>query len=137
MYKSHFSENSKFVLMDHSPSTPEEVENSANSINEFHYTGGIGIIGEMQEYEKNMNMGGMNMGGMRDGVIEKHEYKEFETKAVPFSLAYLPPKKRRLVGPSHDDVKVMPEDLYNKLFFSVAHEVNEKGNRKTMKKMPS
>ena len=129
MYKSSsFKENSKFTLLEDSP-------DSDSSVAEFHYKGGIGIHSHMIEYDKRKKGTGTGGGG---GCIEKHEYREHVNKAVPFSLAYQhSTEKTRFEGGGNTSIEVMPENMYNKLFFSVAHEINDKGNRKTIKKLKS
>jgi hypothetical protein len=97
MYK-----NSKFALLD-----TKSNETSEQTINEFHYKGGIGIA--------TINGG--------------------ENKVIPFSLAYSSKPNQTRGVHDNSEPKVVPEDLFNKLFFSVADEVNEKGKRKTMKKL--
>jgi len=79
--------------------------NESNESNEFHYNGGIKIQGGA----------------------------EHANKVVPFSLAYQSsPEYERQTG--GQDIQVVPDELYNKLFFSVANEVN-KTHRKTLKKI--
>lgn len=120
MYKSSIDKTSEFVLIN------SQEENSSD--NEIHYKGGIKISQNMREHEK--ISGGSN--------VEKHEYKEYENKVIPISLVYEKPSRQRLTGGINEkeEVKMMPEEKYNKLFYSVANEINSKGNRKTMKKRP-
>jgi hypothetical protein len=87
-------------------------------------SGGVGILHKIRQYDHNMQ---------RAGSLEKHEYKEHENKVVPFSLFYDRPNQIRSVGGDQNDVPVISEEMHNKLFFSVANEINENGNRKTRK----
>ena len=97
-----------------------------DNADEIHYKGGLAIRNDMIDHEKNKMQ--------RGGSIEKHEYNEYENKVVPFSLAYnSSPDIIREGGDgtsSITDIEVIPEDIHNKLFFSVAREINEKGNEK-------
>ena len=119
MYKSSIDKITEFALIN-----SQEDNNSTD--NENHYKGGIKISQNMREHEK-------ISGG---STIEKHEYKEYENKVVPMSLVYEKPSRQRFAGGINEkeDIKMMPEENYNKLFYSVANEINSKGNRKTMKK---
>jgi len=117
MYSSPLDKITEFALVDSLADDSQE---------ETHYRGGIKISQNMRDHEK-------ISGG---STIEKHEYKEYENKVIPISLIHEKPKQYRLVGGINDkeEVKMMPEEKYNKLFYSVANEINSKGNRKTMKK---
>jgi hypothetical protein len=103
-----FEENSKFVLLENEK---DSVGNEPNQINETHYKGGIKF---------------QTIGGNR----------EHENRVVPFSLAFQSStENERYQGGYHHDIQVLPEELHNKLFFSVANEMNStKNNRKTLKK---
>jgi hypothetical protein len=120
MYKSQ--QNSKFVLL-------EENLNDSNELKEFHYKGGIVIQNDMLNYDKK---NGQIYGG---ASVEKNQYKEYENKVVPFALAYNSHNDTIRVGGGIIPDQVIPEEIHNKLFFSVAHEINHNGNKKTMKKL--
>jgi len=111
-----FKENSKFVLLE-----DQESKDNDGELNEFHYKGGI----KMQK---------IRIGG---GGIEKNEYREHDNKVVPFSLAYHDDEMQERYNKykGGKDIEVVPDDLYDKLFFSVANEVNKNNNRKTLKKL--
>jgi hypothetical protein len=116
MYTSSLDKITEFALID-SP-TDSQIE-------EIHYKGGIKISQNMRDHEK------MHGGSS----IEKHEYKEYENKVIPISLVYEKPSSQRFNGGINEkeEIKMMPEEIYNKLFYSVANEINSKGNRKTIK----
>uniref|UniRef100_A0A6C0HZ92 Uncharacterized protein n=1 Tax=viral metagenome TaxID=1070528 RepID=A0A6C0HZ92_9ZZZZ len=117
----------KFILLEEN----QKSENGDNLLNEFHYKGGIAIQNDMLSYDQ--HNGKLYGGG--EVSSEKHEYKEFENKIIPLSLAYTPNIDNLRGGDELIPDQVISEDMYNKLFFSVANEVNEKGNKKTMKKL--
>jgi len=121
MYSSSIGERSKFSLISNN--------DEKHDVNEFHYRGGVGIKHGMQQHNNTDKITG-------GGSIENREYNEYENKAIPHSLLYEMHNEQRLVGGANetDNIQVIPEDMHNKLFFSVAHEINAKGNRKTSKK---
>ena len=116
MYTSSLDKTSEFSLVD---------SNDDSQVQEIHYKGGIKISQNMRDHEK--ITGGSS--------IEKHEYKEYENKVIPISLLYEKPSSQRFAGGINDneEIKMMPEEKYNKLFYSVANEINSKGKRKTIK----
>lgn len=117
MYSSPLDKITEFALIN------SQEDNSSQQ--EIHYKGGVKISQNMRDHEK--ITGGSS--------IEKHEYKEYENKVIPISLLYEKPKQYRLAGGINEkeEIKMMPEEKYNKLFYSVANEINSKGNRKTIK----
>jgi hypothetical protein len=85
--------------------TGDSAENGG-SANEFHYKGGLAM----------------------------ESYPGVENKTVPFSLAYGGIQRRRWVEESTEDIGVVPTKTFDTLFGNVAHEINEKGNRRTTRK---
>jgi hypothetical protein len=106
-------------------------QNQQIDTNENHYTGGVGIAEKMREYVKNEKQ---KAGSSSLDSVEKHEYTQYNNKVIPFSLYFENPDKMRLIkgGEIHEDnPQVMPEEMYNKLFFSVANEIDSNGNDMT------
>jgi len=99
---------SKYVLMEQTGGSAENGNSAENgdSVNEFHYKGGLAMEG----------------------------YPGVENKTVPFSLAYGGIQRRRRVEESTEDIEVVPTETFDTLFGNVAHEINEKGNRRTTRK---
>jgi hypothetical protein len=110
-----FKENSKFVLLQN------ENDSVGNETDEYHYKGGI-------KFQTN-KIGGSNN-------IENNEYREHENKVVPFSLAFQYSSENERYQGGYNDIQVLPEELHNKLFFSIANEIKStiKNKRKTLKK---
>jgi len=119
MYKStNFFKFNEFTEKNNSNLPTENNEDNSTLI------GGVGILHKIRQHDQAMQ---------RAGSLEKHEYTEHENKVVPFSLFYDQPNQIRSVGGDQNDISVISEDMHNKLFFSVASEINENGNRKTRK----
>ena len=88
---------------------------STNTMNQY----GVGIAEKMRQQKA----------GANSSSLEKHEYTKYENNVVPFSLYFESPDKMRLLGgdsTNENEVKTIPENLFNKLFFSVANETDSK-----------